>query len=85
MTKAVPEAFRYELPLLRLGEEVATTKIGRVLEAVEEVAWIETNPHGVVVPMPTWPMAVNTHNINTPETNMFLHIFGGKDLFIDIY
>ena len=49
--KAVPEALRKVWPLRRF-EVVATTKIGRVDEAEDEVAWMETRPHGEEVPKP---------------------------------
>jgi hypothetical protein len=50
--KAVPEALRNDSGV-SWSEVVATTNSGRVVEAEEEVAWIETNPHGEVVPKPT--------------------------------
>ena len=34
---------------------VATTKIGRVVEADDDVAWMETRPHGVEVAIPSLP------------------------------
>ena len=51
MTNAVPEAFKKDCPLRRF-EVVATTKMGRVDEAEDEVAWMETRPHGEEVPKP---------------------------------
>ena len=60
MMKAVPDALRKELPVLSWGEEVATTKIGRVVEAEEEVACMDRSPHGVLVPTPTLPCESTT-------------------------
>ena len=51
----IPEAFKNDW--LFWFDVVATTKIGSVDEALDEVAWMETRPHGVVVPKPDCPFA----------------------------
>jgi hypothetical protein len=49
--RAVPEALR-KFSGVFWGEVVAMTKMGKVVEAEEEVAWMERSPQGVVVPIP---------------------------------
>ena len=57
MMKAVPEALRKPWAF-NCCEVVATTKSGSVVDALEEVAWMEKRPQGEVVPTPIWPCDV---------------------------
>jgi hypothetical protein len=46
---------------------VATTKSGRVVEALDEVAWMETRPHGLEVLNPVSPLEVIRSGVVVPS------------------
>ena len=73
--RAVPEAFKFDAAR---SEVVPTTRRGRVVEACDEVAWMEKSPQGVLLPTPTLPWESTKKAVLVAKAGLVVTAFTAK-------